>query len=110
MRLAPGDGQLLNFELPTPEINGEVPGSATLHLLEQVVEGAADFELFRASLHVHDLISAKVAADLLHRVDSNHGGTMDLPEFGRVEFVDQFLVLPFRNSLTIRLQPGLTDA
>ena len=35
-----------------------------LHLLEQMIEGAAHFELFVAALHVHDLIAAEVAAHL----------------------------------------------
>src|ERR1700681_688472 len=63
--------------------------SPSLHLLEQMIEGAAHFEFFRAALHVHDLTAAEVAADLLDRIDSNHGGAMDLPEFVGVELIDQ---------------------
>src|SRR5947208_16787581 len=61
----------------------------SLHLFEPVVEGAAHFEFFLAALHMHDLIPAEVAADLNHRIDANHGGAMDLPEFVRVQLIDQ---------------------
>ena len=61
---------------------------ASLHLLEQMIEGAAYFELFLAALDVDDLIAAEVAADLLDRIDANHGGAMDLPEFGRIQLID----------------------
>src|SRR6266550_6621891 len=73
-------------------LTGLIPpssGPASLHLLEQMIEGAADFEFFRAALHMHDLTAAEVAADLLDRIDANHGGAMDLPEFVRVELIDQ---------------------
>ena len=56
-----------------------------------MIEGAAHFEFFLAALHMHDLTAAEVAADLLDRIDANHGGTMDLPEFVRVELIDQLL-------------------
>ena len=38
-----------------------------------MIEGAAHFELFPAALHMHDLLAAEVAADLLDRIDANHG-------------------------------------
>ena len=49
------------------------PVPARLHLLEQMIEGAADFEFFLAALHMHDLVPAKIAADLVDRIDANHG-------------------------------------
>src|ERR1700731_4471740 len=61
----------------------------SLHLLEQMIEGAAHFEFFLAALHMHYLTAAEVAADLLDGIDANHGGAMDLPEFVRVQFIDQ---------------------
>src|ERR1022692_396675 len=54
-----------------------------------MIEGAAHFELFLAALHMHDLTAAEVAADLLDCIDANHGGAMDLPEFVRVQLIDQ---------------------
>src|SRR6266853_5218190 len=66
---------------------------ASLHLLEQMIEGAAHFEFFLAALHMHNLTAAEVAADLLDRIDANHGGAMDLPEFFRVELIDQLFDL-----------------
>src|ERR1700693_795264 len=66
------------------------PGaSCRLHLLEQMIEGAAHFEFFLAAFHMHYLMAAEVAADLLDRIDANHGGAMDLPEFVRVQLIDQ---------------------
>src|SRR5437764_4424078 len=65
--------------------------AACLHLLEQMTEGAAHFELVVASFEVDNLIAAQVAADLRDRVDANDGGAMDLPELLRVELFDQFL-------------------
>src|SRR6266478_2190973 len=62
---------------------------ARLHLLEQMIEGAAHFEFFLAALHMHYLMAAEVAADLLDRIDANHGGAMDLPELVRVQLLDQ---------------------
>src|ERR1700693_5685571 len=54
-----------------------------------MIEGAAHFEFFPAALHMHDLTATEVAADLLDRIDANHGGAMDLPEFVRVQLIDQ---------------------
>src|SRR5947208_16728171 len=54
-----------------------------------MIEGAAHLEFFLAALHMHDLMAAEVAAYLLDRIDANHGGAMDLPEFVRVQFFDQ---------------------
>src|SRR5205807_2155375 len=65
--------------------------SASLHLVEQMIEGAAHFEFFLVALHMHDLTAAEVAADLLDRIDANHGGAMDLPEFVRIQLIDQVL-------------------
>src|SRR5437868_3467812 len=56
-----------------------------------MVEGPAHFELFLAALHMHDLTSADVAADLVDRIDANDGGAMDLPEFARIQLVDELL-------------------
>src|ERR1700694_1371686 len=81
----------------TPTIERRDPRSGTssncgdLHLLEQVIEGAAHFEFFLAALDMHHLTAAEVAADLLDRVDANHGGAMDLPEFVRIQLIDQLL-------------------
>ena len=54
-----------------------------------MIEGAAHLESFLAALHMHNLTAAEVAADLLYRIDANHGGAMDLPEFVRVQLIDQ---------------------
>src|SRR5258708_324242 len=62
---------------------------ASLHLLEPMIEGAAHFEFFVAALEMHHLAATEVAADLVDRVDANHGGAMDLPEFIRVQLIDQ---------------------
>src|SRR5205807_2833219 len=73
-------------------LTGLIPpssGPASLHLLEQMIEGAAHLEFFLAALHMHYLTAAEVAADLLDRIDANHGGAMDLPEFVRVQLIDQ---------------------
>src|SRR6266404_4323200 len=56
-----------------------------------MIEGAAHFEFFLAALHMHYLFATEVAADLLDRIDANHGGAMDLPEFVRVQLIDQLL-------------------
>src|SRR5882724_12749450 len=56
-----------------------------------MIEGTAHFEFFLAALQMHDLTAAEVPADLLDRVDANHGGAMDLPEFIGVQLIDQFL-------------------
>src|SRR5437016_6470024 len=61
----------------------------SLHLLEQMIEGAAHFEFFLGALQMQYLMAAEVAADLLYRIDANHGGAMDLPEFVRVQLIDQ---------------------
>ena len=45
----------------------------------------------RGTTNKKDLIAAEVAADLLDRVDANHGGAVDLPEFVRVQLIDQLL-------------------
>src|SRR2546430_8355643 len=62
---------------------------ARLHLLEQMIEGAAHLEFFLAALHMHYLLAAEVAADVVDRIDANDGRAMDLPEFGRVQLIDQ---------------------
>src|SRR6185503_17147958 len=67
------------------------PAPATLHLLEQMIEGAAHFEFFIAAPDVHHLMATEVAADLLDGIDADHGGAMDLPELVRVQFFDQLL-------------------
>src|SRR5437660_11441981 len=54
-----------------------------------MIEGAAHFEFFLAALHMHYLLAAEVAADVVDRIDANHGRAMDLPEFGRVQLIDQ---------------------
>src|ERR1700675_1282575 len=54
-----------------------------------MIEGAAHFEFFLAALHMHDLMTAKVAADLLDGIDANHSAAMNLPEFVRVQLIDQ---------------------
>src|SRR5450631_884308 len=64
---------------------------AKLHLLEQMIEGAAHFEFFGAAFYMHDLSAAEVAANLADRIDANDGGAMDLPEFVRVQLIDQLL-------------------
>src|SRR6266702_6677945 len=56
-----------------------------------MIEGAAHLELFLAALQMDDLAPAEVAAHLIDRVDANHGGAMDLPEFVRVQLIDQLL-------------------
>ena len=67
-----------------------------------------DFELLVAALHVHDLIAAQVAADLLDRVDANHRRAMDLPELARVQLVEQLLDrLADQRLETQRLHPGV---
>src|SRR5437762_9395330 len=56
-----------------------------------MIEGAAHLELFLAALQMDDLAPAEVAAHLIDRVDANHGGAMDLPEFVRVQLIEQLL-------------------
>src|SRR5438552_6317976 len=88
-------------------LTGLIPpssGPASLHLLEQMIEGAAHLESFLAALHMHNLTAAEVAADLLYRIDANHGGAMDLPEFVRVQLIDQlFDRLAYQSLETPRL-------
>src|SRR5689334_4959265 len=64
---------------------------APSHLLEEVIERSAHFELLGAAFHVNDLMAAKVAAHLFDRIDANDGRPMDLPELIGIELVDQFL-------------------
>src|SRR3984893_13203037 len=54
-----------------------------------MIEGAAHFEFFLAAIHMHYLPTSEVAADLLDRLDANHGGAMGLPELVRVQLIDQ---------------------
>src|SRR6266542_1017315 len=56
-----------------------------------MIEAAAYFEFFLAALQVHYLTAAEVAADVVDRIDANHGRAMDLPEFVRVQLIDQLL-------------------
>src|SRR2546425_1833822 len=78
-----------NTRHPTRRANLNRLAPASLHLLEQMIEGAAHFEFFLGALQMHYLMAAEVAADLLDRIDANHGGAMDLPEFVRVQLIDQ---------------------
>ena len=48
-----------------------------------MIEGAAHFEFFLAAFHMHYLMAAEVAADLLDCVDANHGGAMGYRPAGR---------------------------
>src|SRR5438132_12656642 len=54
-----------------------------------MIEGAAHLELLLAAPQMDNLAPAEVAAHLIDRVDANHGGAMDLPEFVRVQLIDQ---------------------
>jgi len=49
----------------------------------------AHFEFFVAALQMHNLIAPEVATDLFDRIDANQCGAMDLPEFVRVQLIDQ---------------------
>src|SRR5271170_3902475 len=80
---------------PTPDstrrMNTVRTAAPGLHLLEQMIKGAAYLEFFLAALHMHDLMATQAAADMLDCIDANHGSAMDLPEFFRVQLIDELL-------------------
>jgi hypothetical protein len=65
--------------------------AAESHLAEQVCERLADLKCFAAVLEMQHRVASRVSRHLRNRIDVDDGGSMNLPEFGRVEHIEQLL-------------------
>lgn len=84
-------GTMSHLDLDSEIPRRASPGATESHLAEQMRERLTDLKCFVAMLQTQHRVPPRVSRHLGNGIHVHDGGTMDLPEFGGVQHVEQLL-------------------